>query len=76
ELKTLGIRKLVMLTGDGKKIGQKIAADLGIDEVYTELLPDQKVEKLEILEKGKWPNGKIAFVGDGINDAPVIGRAD
>lgn len=76
ELKTLGIRKLVMLTGDGKKIGQKIAEDLGIDEVYTELLPDQKVEKLEILEKWKWPNGKIAFVGDGINDAPVIGRAD
>jgi Zn2+/Cd2+-exporting ATPase len=75
-LKKIGIRKLVMLTGDSKAIGEKIGKELGIDEVYAELLPDQKVERLEKLDKGKPPKGKLIFVGDGINDAPVLARAD
>lgn len=75
-LKAIGVKKTVMLTGDNKKVGEKVAKDLGLDEVYAELLPDQKVEKLEMLDKQKSPKGKLVFVGDGINDAPVLARAD
>ena len=75
-LKAIGVRKTVMLTGDNKTVGTKIARELGLDEVYAELLPDQKVEKLELLYKEKSAKGKIVFVGDGINDAPVLARAD
>ena len=76
ELKEIGVKKLVMLTGDNKLVGETIARQLGLDEVYAELLPDQKVEKLEMLEKQKTTKGKLLFVGDGINDAPVLARAD
>ena len=76
DLKAIGVKKIVMLTGDNKTVGIKIANELGIDEVHAELLPDQKVEKLELLFKEKSPKGKIVFVGDGINDAPVLARAD
>jgi Cd2+/Zn2+-exporting ATPase len=75
-LKRLGIRKTVMLTGDNRQIGETVAAELGIDEVYSELLPGDKVEKLEMLDGQKSPKRKLAFVGDGINDAPVLARAD
>ena len=75
-LRRLGVRKLVMLTGDNKAVGERIGRDLGLDEVYAELPPDQKVEKLEKLDKQKSPKGKLIFVGDGINDAPVLARAD
>lgn len=76
DLKAIGVKKIVMLTGDNKTVGTKIANELGIDEVHAELLPDQKVEKLELLFKEKSSKGKIVFVGDGINDAPVLARAD
>jgi Cd2+/Zn2+-exporting ATPase len=76
ELKKHGIRKTVMLTGDRKAVGEDVAEKLGLDEVYTELLPDGKVEKVEDLLKEKTENGKLAFVGDGINDAPVLALAD
>ena len=76
DLKAVGVKKTVMLTGDNKTVGTKIAKELGLDEVHSELLPDQKVEKLEVLFKEKSPKGKIVFVGDGINDAPVLARAD
>lgn len=76
ELKALGIKKTVMLTGDLKAVGDKIGKQLGLDEVYSELLPVDKVEKFEMLERQKSPKGKIVFVGDGINDAPVLARAD
>jgi len=76
DLKSMGVKKIVMLTGDNKTVGTKVAKELGIDEVYTELLPDQKVEKVEALDKEKSPKGKLIFVGDGINDAPVLARAD
>lgn len=76
KLKELGISKTVMLTGDNKAIGEKIASELNIDKAYTELLPDGKVEKLEELYVNYRGKGKIAFVGDGINDAPVLARAD
>lgn len=76
ELKEAGIRRTVMLTGDSKRIGEQVAKQLGIDEVYTELLPADKVEKVEELFAGKSARGKLAFVGDGINDAPVLARAD
>jgi Cd2+/Zn2+-exporting ATPase len=75
-LKAIGVKKLVMLTGDNKTVGTKVAKDLGLDEVYAELLPDQKVEMLELLFKEKSAKGKLVFVGDGINDAPVLARAD
>lgn len=75
-LKSIGVRKTVMLTGDNKIVGHKVAKQLGLDEVYAELLPDQKVEKVEMLDKQKTPNRKLIFVGDGINDAPVLARAD
>jgi Cd2+/Zn2+-exporting ATPase len=75
-LKEVGIKKTVMLTGDNKIVGNEIARELGLDEVYPELLPDQKVEKLELQYKEKSSKGKIIFVGDGINDAPVLARAD
>ena len=75
-LKRIGVRKLVMLTGDNKAVGERIGRELGLDEVYAELLPNQKVEKLELLDKQKSPKGKLIFVGDGINDAPVLARAD
>ncbi|MDF2591443.1 MAG: heavy metal translocating P-type ATPase [Clostridia bacterium] len=75
-LHELGIHKIVMLTGDIKSVGEKIGKDLGLDEVHTELLPDQKVQKLEELELQKSHKGKLVFVGDGINDAPVLARAD
>lgn len=75
-LRDIGVRKLVMLTGDNKAVGEKIGGDLGLDEVYSELLPDQKVEWLERLDQQKQPKGKLIFVGDGINDAPVLARAD
>lgn len=76
ELKEAGIRQTVMLTGDTKQIGERVAATLGLDSVYTELLPADKVEKVETLFAEKSPRGKLAFVGDGINDAPVLARAD
>jgi len=75
-LKVLGIKKTMMLTGDLKTVGDKIGKQLGLDEVYSELLPGDKVEKLELLERKKSSKGKLAFVGDGINDAPVLARAD
>jgi Cd2+/Zn2+-exporting ATPase len=75
-LKNIGIRKTVMLTGDNRAVGEKVAKELGLDEVYTELLPDQKVKQVEQLEKEVPSAGKLVFVGDGINDAPVLARAD
>ena len=75
-LKAAGIKKIVMLTGDCKNVGEKIAKELGLDKVYSELLPADKVEKLEELLTEKSPKGKLIFVGDGINDAPVLARAD
>jgi len=75
-LKKSGVTKTVMLTGDSKKVGDKVAADLGIDEVFCELLPGDKVEKVEELLSNKSEKDKLVFVGDGINDAPVLSRAD
>lgn len=75
-LKAIGVKKTVMLTGDNKAVGTKVANQLGLDEVHAELLPDQKVEKVELLDKEKSAKGKLIFVGDGINDAPVLARAD
>lgn len=75
-LQRLGIKKIVMLTGDLRSVGDKIGKQLGLAEIYSELLPTDKVGKIERLETEKSPNGKIMFVGDGINDAPVIARAD
>jgi len=75
-LKRMGIRKTVMLTGDSRSVGERIGSQLGLDEVHAELLPDQKVEKMEELY-GEMPSGgKLVYVGDGINDAPVLARAD
>ena len=75
-LKQAGIRQTVMLTGDAKRVGEAVAAQLGLDKVYTELLPADKVQKVEELFQGRPPKAKLAFVGDGINDAPVLARAD
>ena len=76
ELKKAGVEKCVMLTGDAKKVANQVASSLGIDEVYSELLPADKVEKVEELLRVKLGKAKLAFVGDGINDAPVLSRAD
>ena len=76
ELKKNNIKQTVMLTGDRKNIGEAVAKEVGIDKVYTELLPDGKVEKVEELLKTCSEKGKLAFVGDGINDAPVLAMAD
>ena len=76
ELKTYNIKQTVMLTGDKKEVGESVAQKLGIDKVYTELLPDGKVEKVEELLKEKSAKGKLIFVGDGINDAPVLAMSD
>ena len=75
-LRSAGIEKTVMLTGDSWKVAEHVAADLGIDVVYAELLPGDKVAKVEELLEQKMERGKLAFVGDGINDAPVLSRAD
>ena len=75
-LKTAGIKKTVMLTGDSEKVAAKVSEVLGIDEFYAELLPSDKVEKVEALLENKQNKEKLAFVGDGINDAPVLTRAD
>ncbi|WP_369298950.1 heavy metal translocating P-type ATPase [uncultured Neglectibacter sp.] len=75
-LKAQGVKKTVMLTGDAKEVGEAVAAELGLDEVYTELLPADKVEQVEKLLQKTSPRGKLLFVGDGINDAPVLSRAD
>lgn len=75
-LKKNHVMKTVMLTGDRKNIGEEVAKKLGIDAVYTELLPTDKVEKVEELLKEKSPKGKLVFVGDGINDAPVLALSD
>ena len=76
KLKKNHIKETVMLTGDKKIVGETVAKDLGIDTVFTELLPDGKVEKVEKLLKSKSEKGKLAFVGDGINDSPVLAMAD
>lgn len=75
-LKQIGIKNIAMLTGDSDSVGKAIAKSIGIENVYTELLPDQKVEKLESIFEQKATKGKVVFVGDGINDAPVLARAD
>lgn len=75
-LKEAGIKQTVILTGDSKSVGEKVAKELDLDNVYTELLPVDKVNKLENIFEEISPNGKLAFVGDGINDAPVLARAD
>ena len=75
-LKAAGVEKTVMLTGDARRVAEQVAADLGIDEVYSELLPADKVTQVEKLLGEKPEKAKLAFVGDGINDAPVLGRAD
>lgn len=76
DLKRAKIKQTVMLTGDAKKIGEKVALELGLDQAFTELLPADKVEKMEELLKMKSSKGNLVFVGDGINDAPVLARAD
>ena len=76
ELNNLGIKNVVMLTGDNRKIGENVASKLNISKVFTDLLPLGKVEKMEEFLKNKSTNGKVLFVGDGINDAPVLARAD
>ena len=75
-LKHIGVEKTVMLTGDDEKIGKAVAEELQLDEYYAQLFPDQKVEKVELLDSKKRQGSKLAFVGDGINDAPVLARAD
>jgi Cd2+/Zn2+-exporting ATPase len=75
-LKTMGLKQTVMLTGDTRSVGLAVGAELGVDTIYSELLPGDKVEKLEELLAEKSKRGTLAFVGDGINDAPVIARAD
>lgn len=76
ELKNIGVSKVVMLTGDNKAVAEKVGNIIGIDQVYSELLPQDKVNKVEEIISGKTGKGKVIFVGDGINDAPVLARAD
>ena len=76
DLKRIGVKKIIMLTGDDEKISKGVAEKLGVDEYYSQLLPHQKVEKLEQINSEKQHNSKLLFVGDGINDAPVLARAD
>lgn len=76
QLKRAGVQKTVMLTGDAKRVAEQVASELGVDEVHSELLPGDKVEQVEKLLAAKAKNDKLAFVGDGINDAPVLTRAD
>ncbi len=76
ELKELGVRKVVMVTGDSRVVAEEIAGQIGIDEFYAELLPEDKVRVVEELERSKRENEKIVFVGDGINDAPALAQAD
>ena len=76
QLKALGVKNTVMLTGDNEEIAKAVSGELGLDEYHSQLLPDQKVEILERLDKSKGKGGKLAFVGDGVNDAPVLARAD
>jgi Cd2+/Zn2+-exporting ATPase len=76
ELRAMGIKRIAMFTGDSKAVGENIAKQIGLDAVYAELLPHQKVECLETLEQHKSGSGKLVFVGDGINDAPVLARSD
>ncbi|MGI6177206.1 MAG: heavy metal translocating P-type ATPase [Eubacterium sp.] len=76
DMKAAGVKKTVMLTGDRKEVADRVAADLGLDEVYSELLPQDKVAKVEELIAAKPEKEKLVFVGDGINDAPVLSRAD
>ncbi len=76
QLKKAGVEKTVMLTGDAKAVADKVGADLGVDEIHSELLPSDKVSEVEKLLKAHTGKGKLAFVGDGINDAPVLSRAD
>lgn len=76
ELKRAGVKQTVMLTGDRRQVADRVAADLQIDRVYSELLPQNKVEKVEELLRSQGPKERLAFVGDGINDAPVLARAD
>ena len=75
-LKAQGVRRTVMLTGDSKAVGESVAAQLGLDQVYTQLLPSEKVERVEALLADPARQGKLVFVGDGVNDAPVLSRAD
>ena len=75
-LKNMGIKKTIMLTGDVEKVAKKVGEDLGIDEIYTNLLPQDEVSKFEEIIKNKNSKGNVVFVGDGINDAPVLARAD
>ena len=75
-LKDIGVKKSIMLTGDIEKVGKKVGEDLGLDEIYTNLLPQDKVSKFEEIIENKKSKGNVAFVGDGINDAPVLARAD
>ena len=76
QLKKAGVAKTVMLTGDAKRVAESVAAELGVDEVRSELLPADKVAQVEKLLAAKGKNEQLAFVGDGINDAPVLTRAD
>ncbi len=75
-LREAGVRRLVMLTGDSRAVGEKVGRELGFDEIHAELLPDRKVEAIEALERSSGRRGSLVFVGDGINDAPVLARAD
>ncbi|MDR2447841.1 MAG: cadmium-translocating P-type ATPase [Treponema sp.] len=76
DLRAMGVKRIAMLTGDSKAVGESIANQIGLDAVYAELLPHQKVKCLEVLEQSKSSSGKLVFVGDGINDAPSLARSD